>query len=420
MKTMKFNTLAACLAAGLALSLGTGHDGSLGLFPASHAQEKVSPEVGKQLQAVQTLLKSGRAREALAKIRDVEAVGNRNGGENAIMERLRFAAAQQAGEPDTMARAFDALKGSGRLGGGENLQYIAALSGTYLRANQNGKALTWANRYFSEGGTDPAMRQVQTVAQYASGDVGPIVKSTMAEVQAAEKAGHTPSRDKLNLLLNAASKAKDTAAETYGTEKLLQYYPSKEVWASVLSTTASRKGFSPRFQLDLLRLRLATDNMRGEADYMELAQLAAQSGFPDEGKRAVEAGFKAGALGQGKDAARHERLKGFMDKKAADTKAAFAANTREAQESKDGNALILLGLYQATAGDPKRGAAMIQEGIDKGGIKREEDAKLMLGQAHLMAGDLTKAQSAWRTVTGTDGVAEVARLMTIYAKSLKK
>ncbi len=416
---MKLKTLALCVAGVLALNLGSGVDGSLG-WGAAAAQEKVSPEVGKQLQAVQALLKAGKFKEALAKVRDVEAVSGRNAGENAIMERLRLAAAQGSSEPDTMVRAFEALKGAGRLSGAENLQYIEAIAGTYLRVNQNAKALQWSQRYFSEGGTNAAMKQVQTAAQYASGDVGPIIKSTMAEIQAAEKAGQVPSRDKLNLLLNAASRAKDGAAEAYGAEKLLQYYPSKEIWASALATVAARRGFSPRFQLDLFRLRLATDNMRGEPDYMEMAQLAGQAGFPEEGLRVVEAGFKAGVLGQGKDAARHQRLKQFMEKKAVDTKAAFKAAEAAARSSKAGDALVPLGMYLAQSGEPKAGAAMIEEGMARGELKREDDAKLMLGQAYFLAGESNKAQLSWRGIKGTDGVSDVARLWSIYARTAKR
>ncbi len=414
---MKLNTLAAALAGALLLSLGNGTDGSLG-FAAAQAQ--VRPEAGRHLQAAQGLLKGGKFKEALAKLRDVEAVSGRNADENALLEQLRLAAAQGALEPDTMARAFDTLKGSGRLSGAQNLQYIEAIAGTYLRANQNAKALQWANRYFAEGGTSNAMKQVQTTAQYYSGDVGPIIKSTMAEIQANEKAGQVPSRDKLNLLMNAANRAKDANAESFGAEKLLQYYPSKEIWASALATAAARRGFSPRFQFDLYRLRLLTDNMRGAEDYMELAQMAAQAGFPDEGRRAVEAGFKAGVLGQGKDADRHNRLKTFMDKRVADTRAGFDTALAAARDVKAGDGLIPLGLYLAQSGKAKDGVALIQEGIDKGQLKREDDAKFALGLAQFWAGDANKAIATWRGVRGTDGSGEVARLWSIYARSAKK
>lgn len=414
---MKLNTLAAALVGALALTLGSSHDGSLGL---ASAQAQVRPEAGRHLQAAQGLLKSAKYKEALAKLRDVESVGNRNADENALLEQLRLAAAQGALEPDTMVRAFEALKGSGRLGSAQNLQYLEAIAGTYLRANQNAKALTWANRYFSEGGNNPAMREVQKVAQFKSGDVGPLIKSTMADLQAAEKAGQVPPKDKIGLLMSAAEAARDQAALAYGAEKLLQYYPSKEIWSVTLTNTAARKGFAPRFHLDLYRLRLATGNMRGEADYMEMAQLAGQAGFPDEGVRVVAAGFQAGILGQGKDAARHQRLKEFMEKKVADAKAGFDTAVKAARDVKAGDGLIPLGMYLAQAGKAKDGVALIEEGIAKGQLKREDDAKLMLGQAYFLAGDLNKALQAWRTVKGNDGVAEVARLWGIYARSAKK
>lgn len=415
---MKLNTLAMALLGALALTTGQAPDGSLQWLSAAQAQ--VRPEAGKYLKEAQALLKGAKYKEALAKLRDAEGVSGRNADENAYIEQMRIAAAQGAGDPDTMVRAFEALKAAGRIGGAQNLQYLEAIAGTYSRVNQHAKALQWVNRYFAEGGNSAAMKQVQTAAQYNSGDLGPIIKSTMAEIQAAEKSGQAPSRDKLNLLLNAASRARDGAAESYGAEKLLQYYPSKEIWASALATAAARKGFSPRFQLELYRLRLLTDNLRGVDDYMELANLAGQAGFADEGRRVVEAGFNAGVLGQGKDAERHNRLKSFMDKKVADAKAGYEASLKLARDTKSGDPLIPLGLYLAQAGKAKEGVALIEEGIAKGQLKREEDAKLALGLAHFWAGDGAKAQQAWRGVRGSDGAADVARLWSIYARSAKK
>lgn len=415
---MKLNTLAAALVGTLALTLGTAPNGSLTLLGSAQAQ--VRADVGKHLKDVQGLLRGGKFREALTKLRDAEAVSGRTADENALIEQMRMAAAQGAGEPDTMVRAFDALKASGKLSAAQNLQYIEAIAGTYLRANQNAKALTWANRYFAEGGTNATMKETQRIAQFKSGDVGPILKSTMAEIQAMERAGQVPPRDKIGLLMSAAEAAKDQNALAFGTEKLLQYYPSKEIWAATLANTAARKGFSPRFQLDLYRLRLLTDNLRGADDYMELAQLAGQAGFPDEGRRVVDAGFKAGVLGQGADAGRHNRLRSFMDKKAADTKAGFDAALAEARGNKSGEALIPLGLYLAQSGKAKDGVALIEEGIGKGQLKREDDAKLALGLAQFWAGDNRKAIATWRTVRGTDGVADVARLWAIYASQQRR
>ena len=416
---MKLNSLVLALVGALALTVGSTGTGSLG-WTGAQAQEKVSPEVGKHLKDVQGLLKSGKFREALTKLRDAEAVAGRSAGENALIERMRLAGAQGAGEPDTMVRAFDALKGAGRLSGAENLQFMEAIAGTYLRVNQNAKALQWANRYFAEGGTSAAMKQVQTSAQFQSGDMGAIIKSTSAEISATEKAGGVPARDKLNLLLTAAVRAKDGATEALAAEKLLAYYPSKEQWADALSRVQSRRGFADRFNVDLMRLRLVSGNMRGEGDYMELAQTVAGNGFAAEGMKVVDAGFAAGVLGQGKDTERHQRLKSFMAKRVADAKAGFPAAEAAARDARDGNGLVNLGLAVAQAGEGRKGAEMIEAGIAKGNLKREEDAKLYLGLAWFLAGDTPKAQAAWRTVRGTDGSADIARLWSIHARQAKR
>jgi Tfp pilus assembly protein PilF len=61
----------------------------------------------------------------------------------------------------------------------------------------------------------------------------------------------------------------------------------------------------------------------------------------------------------------------------------------------------------------------MQQGIAKGGLKRPEDAKLHLAIAQLMAGDNAKAQATLKTVTGTDGTSDLARLWALYAKRSK-
>jgi len=416
LKTLK--TLVAVAVGALALSLNGAPGAEFG-FSEAAAQDSVRKEVGTPLTEASRFVKAGKYKEALAKLREAEAVGGRTAGENNAIEGVRFSAAMGANEPDTMARSFDALKGAGKLSQAQQLQYMEAIAGTYLRNRDNGKALNWAQRYFREGGSSATMKQVQQNAQFLSGDMTSTIKDTLDEIAADERAGRAPSKDKLNLLLFAAQKKGDANAESVATEKLLNYYPDPKLWAQILGGLPQKKSFdSNRFQLDIYRLRLATGNMsRGAEDYMEMAQLAAQAGYPEEGKQVVEKGFAAGVLGQGSEGARHKRLADLMVKKIAEAKAATAANEKAAEGAKDGNALVALGLANAFGGQAKKGIEQIEQGIAKGNLKRPEDAKLYLGLAHLQAGETSKAQSVWRSVKGTDGAADLARLWVIQSRS---
>ncbi|MFG6449476.1 hypothetical protein ACG0Z6_14705 [Roseateles sp. BYS180W] len=411
---MKIKQLAAVALGVAALMLGQTPDGQLGW---TQAQAQVRPDVGKHLKAASDLLKAGKGAEALAKVREAEGVSGRNADENAALEGMRVAAASRAGDADQMVKGYEALKGMGRLPSAQQLQMMESIAGTYSRSNQHAKALDWANKYFAAGGNSPSMKQVQSYSQWNSGDVGGVLKDTLAEIQADEKAGRAPSQQKLNLLLSAAGKKGDKATEALAVEKLLTYYPTKQLWNQVLGTLPSKKGFSPRFQLDIYRLRLATENLRDANDYMEMAQIAAQAGFPEEGKRVMDQGYAAKALGQGAEAARQKRLADLLVTRIAEAKSAQAQAEAEARASKEGDALVKLGLASAFRGQKTEAVKLVEDGIAKGAFKRPDDVRLYQGLAYYTVGDNAKAIAAWRAVKGSDGSADIARLYAQLARS---
>ena len=395
---------AALLAAGLVTAGG------------SPAQEALRPEIGRPLQAAQELIKGGRYREALAKVRDAEAVGARNANETYLIERMRLAAASGAGDADTAARSFEALSGSGRIAPAEKLRMIESIATGYYRAQQYAKAMQWTQRYLREGGTNSAMRTMLIQSQYLSGDFAGAAKELMTEIQGAERAGATPAEDRLKLLLNAAAKQGDNNAYVYAMEKLVTYYPKKEYWVDLLSRMQRKANFSDRLSLDAYRLSLATGSMTSASDFMEMAQLALQAELPSEGKQVVEKGFASGVLGTGPQAERHKRLRDLVDKRLAEDKAKRAEEEREAAAEKSGDALVSVGMNLVYGGQAAKGVQLIQQGIAKGGLKRPEDAKLHLGIAQLAAGEKAKAQATFRTVQGNDGTADLARLWSLYAR----
>jgi outer membrane protein assembly factor BamD (BamD/ComL family) len=391
---------------------------ALGLVAASgsSAQEALRPEIGRPLQAAQELVKSGRYREALAKVRDAEAVGARNANETYLIERMRLAAASGAGDADTAARSFEALSGSGRISPAEKLRMIESIATGFYRAQQYGKAMQWTQRYLREGGTNAAMRTMLIQSQYLSGDFAGAAKELMTEIQGAERAGATPAEDRLKLLLNAAAKQGDNNAYVYAMEKLVTYYPKKEYWVDLLSRMQRKANFSDRLSLDAYRLSLATGSMTSASDFMEMAQLALQADLPTEGKQVVEKGFASGVLGTGPQAERHKRLRDLVDKRLAEDKAKRGEEEREAAAEKSGDALVSVGMNLVYGGQAAKGVQLIQQGIAKGGLKRPEDAKLHLGIAQLAAGEKAKAQATFKSVQGKDGTADLARLWALYAR----
>ncbi|MEO8079731.1 MAG: hypothetical protein ABI641_04320, partial [Caldimonas sp.] len=153
--------------------------------------------------------------------------------------------------------------------------------------------------------------------------------------------------------------------------------------------------------------------------FMEMAQLALQAELPTEGKKVVDQGFAAGVLGVGPQAERHKRLRDLVDKRLAEDRAGRARDVRDAMAAKSGDDLVSEGFNLVYSGRAAEGVKLMQEGIAKDGLKRPEDAKLHLGIAQLIAGDKAKAQATFKTVQGTDGTADLARLWALYARRAK-
>jgi outer membrane protein assembly factor BamD (BamD/ComL family) len=395
------------LAAALAAALATG---------SAHAQEALRPDVGKPLQAAQELIKAQKYREALAKVRDADAVPNKNANESFLVERMRIAAASGAGDAETAAKSFEALKATGKLQSADQLRMLESLAGAFYRAKDYAKSVTWSKRYLAEGGSSPQIRGLLIQSQYLSGDYAGATKELVAEVQADDKAGRVSAEDRLKLLLNSAQRVNDNGAYVMAMERLVTHYPKKEYWGDLLGRVQRKPNFSDRLALDTYRLMLATGSMRNASDYMEMAQLAVQAGLPGEGAQVVDKGFAAGALGTGAEADRHRRLKDLVVKRVAEDKAALPAKQAEATSAKSGSDLVDIGFGQVFLGEPKKGIALMEQGIARGGLKRADDAKLHLGIAWLQAGEPAKAQSVLKTVSGNDGTADLARLWSLVAR----
>jgi len=75
--------------------------------PGAGAAQTVRPEVGKPIQAAIELIKTKKGKEALAKVREAQAVGERTPYENYLVERVLGQAAATAGDASTAARAFE-------------------------------------------------------------------------------------------------------------------------------------------------------------------------------------------------------------------------------------------------------------------------------------------------------------------------
>jgi hypothetical protein len=394
--------------------------GSIALLAASAlAQEPgasgptVRPEIGKPIQAAIELLKSKKGKEAIAKVREAQAVGDRTPYENYLVERVLGQAAATAGEPSIAARAFENVATSPATPEGERRQFLAAAASQYYLVKNYAKTAELAARYFKDGGTEKSMRTIYVQALYLGNDFASAARELMKDLEAEERENKAPTEEQLQLLANSCSQIKDAACSGKAMEMLVAYYPKRDYWLSVIYGVATRPGFSERLALDVARIKIETGTMRSAEEYLDAAQLSLQEGFPMEAVRIIDKGYASGILGVGAEAARHKRLKDMAAKNLAEDKKALA---REEQPgaAKDGRVLFNEGFNYVLLGKAEQGLPLMEKGIrDAKAFRRLEHAKLQLGYACHVAGQNQKAIQILKTVQGADGAAALARLWAI-------
>ena len=376
--------------------------------------QALRPEVGKPLQQASDLLKAGKAREALAKVREADAVGGKTAAESLMIERMRAAAAQRAGDHAVAAQALESV--FPKVSGAEAGQIAEQLAFAYSNTRDFAKANQWLQRAQSLGNNSASLKQLAGYLQGQSGDYAAIAREAAAAVSAAEQAGRRPEEGDLLRLADAQQRTNNAAGQMATLEKLLAHYPKKDYWSIYLGRVQRKPGFSDRFALDVMRLRLQTGLLAKTEEYMEMAQLAIQAGFPAEGKAIVDKGFASGALGSGPEAERHKRLRELADKRDADARASLEQRITEAGAQREGNDLVQVGYQLVTMGQVDRGVGLIEQGIAKGNLKRPDDARLRLGMALLKSGkNRAKAVQVLRSVQGNDGAADLGRLWALQS-----
>jgi hypothetical protein len=362
----------------------------------------VRPEIGRPIQQASDLVKAKRGKEALAKLREAQAVTNRTAYEQYLIDRVLGLAHAAAGDHGAAARAFESVLASSALPDAERRQFVAAAAAQYYAAKEYAKAAELAGRYLRDGGADRSVRTIYVQALYLGHNFSAAAKALAADIEADEQAGRAPAEDTLLMLANSCRQIRDAAGYARALEKLVAHHPKKEYWRTAIQSVVTLPGYSDRLAIDVARLKLATGTMRNANDYVEAVQLSLQDGFPREALSIYEKGVAAGMLGAGPEAARHKRLKALIDKDVAEDRPV---------DSKSGKTLLNEGYNDVLRGQTKQGLERMEQGLKlAGGLKRPDHARLQLAYAYHLAGQNQKAIQVYRTVQGNDGAAALARL----------
>jgi hypothetical protein len=378
--------------------------------PAQGARPETSAAIKGAMDAAQAKDWVG----VLAKLKEVEAVGNLNSYETYLVTRLRAAASYNLHDNPTVITNAQALLKMEQLPASDRPAFMEVLIYALYDEKRYPEVLATIADYQKAGGTKQDILDLVPKAQYLSGDNKSAAGSLQKQIDAEIAAGKVPSERDLRLLYSAQDKGDDEAGAASTVERMAEYYPKPEFWADVVQRAGHAPG-TEKLRLDAVRLRSAVLGYRTGLERLQHANLAMQGGYPAEAKPLYDEGIN-NKLFSATEMPEAIKSRDIVTKSIAQDRAADKANETAARKATDGDALVVWGLEVFFDGQADKGIALMEEGIRKGNLKHAAEDKLHLGMAYVRVGRLDDARKLLDPIAGTEGVGALAHAWSLWAK----
>lgn len=412
---------------GFSLAVGAAGVLALTLAPetARAAKEKdekkekaptISAKVHKPLTAAQAEMKKEQWDAALARVGEARAVEGRTPFDDFQINEFTWRILINKREFAPAATALEASLNSGFVPPEQTTDRLRQITLLNYEIKNFPKVVEYGKRWVEATGSSDVNALVALGnAQYLTEDYPAAIKTMQSTVSAAQAAGKPVSQEWLQLILSCYAQTDDTAGIAATLEQIAALFPSTENWKKLLDMVYRNADNDDRTTLEIHRLRHELGVIDKVDDYVEMADIAAAVGIPGEAVMAME---KALAVPGGMEAKDKERRAGRLvdlRKTADNDRKSLPELEKEAPASKTGEAYYALGVGYLSFNQFDKATEALKRGVEKGSLKRPDEAQITLGRALLRVNQKDAAKQAFAAVPESSKLARVARLWAIYA-----
>jgi tetratricopeptide (TPR) repeat protein len=377
---------------------------------AAEEAQKLSSSLMKPLKAVESAMKDKNWEQALAGIREAQAVQPQTPYDTFIIDERAWYIQYQLKDIPAATAALERSVNSGFLSPEDLPGRLKALTQLSYQIKNYANAAEYGNRYLADAPDD---REIATIVAYSYYNEKDYSKAR----DAARKliATETPPDEQLLVLeLSCNQGLNDEPGTVKAVETLVRYYPKEKYWNGLL-TIQLYQTKDDRELRTLFRLMEQTKTLDKAEEFSEMANVLFNGGFPAEAAGILERGisgnvFTGEALTRAKSSLERDRAGAATDRKELPGAAEALAS------AKTGNEMVAIGKLYFSFGDYGNAADAIRKGLAKGGVSDTDDANALLGIALVRSGKPEDAKAPFGAVKDPKYVA-VTRLWVLYVDS---
>jgi tetratricopeptide (TPR) repeat protein len=286
----------------------------------------------------------------------------------------------------------------------ENLKLITQV---HYQLDDYPKVIEFGNRALKSG-ANPELAVYVGQAYYLTNDFKNAASVMNEVVSKLEAEGKPPGEQNLRIIHGACAQLQDRECTFKQAEKLVRHYAKPEYWKELVNALMTPETTDNQM-LNVMRLAMHVDAMSSSDQYSEMATLAMNAGLPGEAQSALDKGLSKQVFKDARAAEARRRLEEAKASSASD-KASLAKQEASAKANAQGNADVKLGAAYLSYGDTAKAIEAISRGIGKGGVRNPDEAAILLGIAHLQAGNKAEAAKAFQTVGKDPTLTRIAQL----------
>jgi len=408
--------LAAAAASAILLGAGLTSPVARAADEKKAPEAKVSKAASKPLKAAKDAADAKKYPEALAALKEVEALSDKTPYDIHVMNELYGFVYVRTQQYPEAAKALEAGLTDGFLNETDAANRLKALAQVNYQIKNYDKAIEFGDKVIKAGQADDDMVTLVSQAYYIKGDYPGTIKFVNEYNESQIKAGKTPKEQALNLVLSSCLKQDDKDCATKALERMVSYYPKPDYWQNLLYSLFQQEGQTDKSLLQVYRLAADVDVLKRPDDYTEYAQLAIEAGSPGEAQAILEKGMAKNIFTDPKLIDRNKRLLENAKKQADQDRAGLDKIAKDAAAGKTGDKDVSIGLAYIGYKQYDKAIEAITRGLSKPGVQNQGEANLLLGIAQLGAGHKEEAQKAFSAVKGDAKLERIANLWSLHAR----
>lgn len=174
-------------------------------------------------------------------------------------------------------------------------------------------------------------------------------------------------------------------------QQLITFYPKKQYWVQ-LSFMYSEQNEESK-QLGAMETAYVQDMLEKDGEFRNMASLFLNAEVPYRASQVLQEGLKAEIV---QDSSKNWELLAGALRQAQEVEDAIPAMEKAASMSDDGDLFARLGNIYLDADQNEKAIEAINKGLNRGGVKRADNARLVLGMAYFNTKQYAKAKEAFR------------------------